>query len=145
MKIISSLFIWTKYGNLYVVDFPREPVYPSFLSHIYISTSLSTWLGIFPPHLLTSYLLSFFLMAERWKSVFMFFFFLFSEKLTAELFCWFSKALDLSEKPQLRLYKMKHRTTPGNRKVFSIITYYVCLENQKHLQQIWLKEPPKHS
>ena len=36
---------------------------------------------------------------------------------------------------------MKHHTTLGNRKVFSIITYYMCLANPKHLRWIWLKEP----
>lgn len=60
------------------------------------------------------------------------------------MFCWLSMdswILRLSEKPQLRLHKMKHHTTLGNRKVFSIITYYMCLANQKHLRWIWLKEP----
>lgn len=76
-------------------------------------------------------------------------------KLTAGLFsslffllCWLSInswILCLSEKPQLRLHKMKHRTTLGNRKVFSIITYYMCLANQKHLRRIWLKRPQNHS
>lgn len=40
---------------------------------------------------------------------------------------------------------MKHHTTLGNRKVFSIITYYMCLANQKHLRRIWLKEPQNNS
>ncbi|CAB1437658.1 unnamed protein product [Pleuronectes platessa] len=41
------------------------------------------------------------------------------ETLTAGLFCWLSInswILRLSEKPQLRLHKMKHHTTLGNRK-----------------------------
>ena len=60
----------------------------------------------------------------------------------------FNKLLDpapLWEKPQLRLHKMKHHTTLGNRKVFSIITYYMCLANQKHLRWVWLKQPQNNS
>lgn len=40
-----------------------------------------------------------------------------------------------------QFWSHKHHTTLGNQKVFSIITYYICLANQKHLWQIWLKQP----
>lgn len=55
----------------------------------------------------------------------------------------FNKLLDpvRYEKPQLRLHRTKYHTNPGKWKVFSIITYYVCFVNQKHLRWIWLKKP----
>lgn len=85
--------------------------------------------------------------AEVGRGVFLwacFSFFLSQETLTVGLFCWLSInswILHLCAKPQLRLHKMKHHTTLGNWKVFSIITHYMCLANQKHLRWIKLKEP----
>lgn len=67
----------------------------------------------------------------------------------ALLFCWRSInswiTRPLQNKPQVRLHKVKRGTSPGNRKVFSIITYYMCLADQKHLWRIGLKEPQNNS
>lgn len=60
----------------------------------------------------------------------------------------FNKLLDplFLQKPQLRLHEMQHNTALGNqKKVFSIITYYMYLANQKHLWWVWLKQSHNNS
>lgn len=67
---------------------------------------------------------------------------LFRKLWLQRFFCWLFWTLCLSETPQLQWSTTQPRAT---KKVFSIITYYMCLANQKHLQWILLKQLQNNS
>lgn len=77
------------------------------------------------------------------------FLFFVQEILTAGLFCWLSinSWIPFFCRNHSFDYTKCSTTQPwaSQKKVFSIITYYMCLANQKHLWWIWLKQPQNNS
>lgn len=127
MAVLVILSVYIKNDESLPVSDSKHQFNSSVLSKYFISTS-SNWpvafFSLFNGMKWGIFLLAFFSLLRSGNS-----------NCRAFLLA-FTKLLDaiLLQEPQLQLPKMQHYAALGNqKKVFSIITYYMRLGNQKHL------------